>query len=314
MSNEAHLGDIVPPLGDLFPGFYTQGIPVSGGEVELLVREGGEGPPLLLLHGYPQTHVCWHKVAPALAKRFTLVMPDLRGYGGSSIPPLTADGLAYSKRVMAQDVLSLMTELGHDRFAVAGHDRGGRVAYRLALDSPEAVTRIAVLDIVPTFAMWAAMDAGMALKAYHWPFFAQPAPLPERLIGADPDFFIEWTLASWTASKDLIAFDELALAHYRAFFRQPERIAATLADYRAGAGPDREHDAADREAGRKIAAPLLALWGDGGFPARGKSPIDVWRDWAENVEGHALHCGHFLPEEAPDETAAALIDFFGRTA
>lgn len=301
-------------LPDLFPGFSSIDVAVNRGAADLRVRVGGEGPPLLLLHGYPQTHACWHKVAPALAKRFTLVIPDLRGYGESSIPLIAPDSANYSKRVMAQDVASLMDELGYDRFAVAGHDRGGRVAYRLALDRPELVTRIAVLDIVPTWQMWETMGSVMAIKAYHWLFLAQPAPLPETLIGADPKFFIDWTLASWTAAKNLSAFDPEALAHYRAFFRDPVRIAATCADYRAGATIDREHDAADREADRKIKPPLLALWGDGGFPSHGASPLEVWRDWAESVEGRALACGHFLPEEAPDETAAALIDFFGRDA
>ncbi|MDR4307544.1 alpha/beta hydrolase [Chelatococcus sambhunathii] len=308
--SETYLGDVVGPLPDLFPGFDETSVLV--GRAELFVRVGGEGPPVVLLHGYPQTHACWHKVAPALAEKLTLVIPDLRGYGRSSIPPLTPDGLAYSKRAMAEDVAALMAKLGHDRFMVAGHDRGGRVAYRLALDRPELVEKIAVLDIVPTHRMWATMDAGMALKAYHWPFFAQPAPLPERLIGADPVFFIDWTLASWTAAKDLSAFDERALLHYRDFFREPKRIAATLADYRAGATVDREHDQADLDAGRMIVAPLLALWGDGGFPAKGTSPLDVWGQWAESVEGHALPCGHFLPEEAPEETAKALLEFFGR--
>lgn len=297
-------------LPELFPGFSREHVTVADG-VELFARVGGAGPPLLLLHGYPQTHACWSKVAPALAERFKLVAPDLRGYGASSIPP-PCEIEAYSKRVMARDMVSLMAALGHERFAVAGHDRGGRVAYRLALDHPERVARIAVLDIVPTYRMWSGMDAAMAAKAYHWLFFAQPSPLPETLIGADPDFFIEWTLASWTASKTLACFSRGALAHYRAFFRDPQRIAATLADYRAGASLDREHDAADLEAGRRIAAPLLALWGDAGFPAKGASPLDVWRDWAVTAEGRALPCGHFLPEEAPEETAAALLDFFGR--
>ncbi|GBD48447.1 alpha/beta fold hydrolase [Methylopila sp. Yamaguchi] len=296
-------------LADLFPGFAPRWIDVAD-DVRLFARVGGEGPPLLLLHGYPQTHVCWRKVAPLLAERFTVVLPDLRGYGWSSVPPPAPE--SYAKRVMAEDIVNLMRAMGHERFAVAGHDRGGRVGYRLALDHPERVTKLAVLDIVPTERMWAGFGRARALSAYHWAFLAQPAPFPETLIAADPTYFLEWTLASWTAAKTLDAFGCEALNHYRAFFADPGRVAATCADYRAGATLDVAHDEADRAAGRRIAAPVLALWGETGFPGQGGGrPVDVWRDWADDVRGEALACGHFLPEEAPQATAKALLTFFG---
>ncbi|GLK67694.1 alpha/beta fold hydrolase [Hansschlegelia plantiphila] len=295
-------------LPDLFPGFESRLIKV--GEVEIFARIGGEGPPLLLLHGYPQTHVCWHKIAPALSRSFTLILADLRGYGASSAPAPVANGANYAKREMAEDMVGLMRALGQKRFAVAGHDRGGRVAYRMALDHPERVARLAVLDIVPTARMWSGMDSRMAMKAYHWLFLAQPAPLPETLIGRDPDFFIDWTLASWTASNNLEPFDQRALAHYRAFFRQSARIAATCGDYRAGATVDASHDAVDHEAGRRITAPLLALWGAKGFPSEGSGPLEIWRTWGTDVQGRGLPGGHFLPEEVEQETADALLAFF----
>lgn len=295
------------PLPDLFPGFATRR--VSVGDVEIFARIGGEGPPLLLLHGFPQTHACWRHLAPALSRRFTVVLADLRGYGASSAPAPLPFGANYAKREMAEDMVGLMAALGHERFALAGHDRGGRVGYRLALDHPGKLTRLAVLDIVPTHRMWAAMDARMALKAYHWSFLAQPAPLPEKLIGADPDFFLDATLASWTSARSLAPF-EGALDHYRAAFRDPARIAAACGDYRAGAHVDVTHDAVDHAAGRRVEAPLLALWGESGFPGETENPLETWRRWGARVEGRALACGHFLPEEAPEETLRALLAFF----
>ena len=296
-------------LPDLFPGFATRGTPV--GDVEIFARIGGEGPPLLLLHGFPQTHACWRGLAPALAERFTVVLPDLRGYGASSAPEPAPFGANYAKRAMAEDMVGLMTALGHERFGIIGHDRGGRVGYRLGLDHPDKLTRLAVLDIVPTHRMWAAMNARLAVKAYHWSFLAQPAPLPERLIGADPDFFLETTLASWTAGRSLAPF-EGALDHYRAAFRAPARIAAACGDYRAGAHVDVTHDEVDHIAGRRVAAPLLALWGESGFPGETEGPLETWRRWGAEVEGRALKCGHFLPEEAPEETLRELLAFFAR--
>jgi len=298
---------------DLFEGFDTRRIAGSGADI--FCRIGGSGPPLVLVHGYPQTHVEWHRIAPALAERFTLVMPDLRGYGASSIPANDATNAPYSKRAMAADVVAVMRALGFARFAVAGHDRGGRVAYRLALDAPERVTRLAVLDIVPTHEMWTTVDAARAMKVYHWMFLAQPKPLPEMLIGANPRAFIDHTLASWTKARDLSAFAPDALAAYRAFFAEPARLSATCDDYRAGQTIDLALDSADIAAGRKITAPVLALWGAAGIPAEGAAggepwPLQVWRRWAQEVSGEALDAGHFLPEEAPEATAAALSRFF----
>ena len=281
----------------------------AAGEATIFARVGGSGPPLLLLHGYPQSHVMWARVATELAARFTVVAADLRGYGRSSAPE-SQKGERYSKRVMATDVIAAMSVLGHQRFAVAGHDRGGRVAYRLALDHPEKVTKIAVLDIVPTWEMWAGMDAARAMAVYHWMFLAQPEPLPETLINAAAVAYLEAKLASWTGDHSLKSFAPIALEAYRAAFRDPARVHATCEDYRAGATIDRALDDADRGAGRKIAAPLLALWGTKGIPAKGESPLDVWRRWAVDVRGEGIECGHFLPEEAPEATARALSAFF----
>lgn len=290
-----------------FAGFRE--ITVDGEAGDIFARVGGQGPPLLLIHGFPQTHMEWAGLAPDLAERFTVVAMDLRGYGRSAAPA-SVSGALYAKREMARDARALMQALGFSRFRVCGHDRGGRVAYRLALDAPQAVEKIAVLDIVPTAEMWATMDARRAMTTYHWMFLSQPAPLPERLIGDDPVFFLDWTLASWTRARTLSAFPDASLAAYRSALSRPERIHAFCEDYRAGASLDRAHDEADRAAGRMIAAPLLALWGDAGIPGEGRPPLDVWREWADDVRGHAIACGHFLPEEAPRETLAALLDFF----
>jgi haloacetate dehalogenase len=211
---------------------------------------------------------------------------------------------------MAADIVALMERLGYSRFRVAGHDRGGRVAYRLALDHPESVEKLAVLDIVPTGEMWRGMDAARAMSVYHWMFLAQPEPLPETLISRAPREYIDHTLASWTAAKTLDCFETDALASYRAAFADPARIHAMCEDYRAGATIDRELDDADFAAGRKVMPPLLALWGDHGIPATGPSPLDVWRRWARDARGAAITSGHFLPEESPEATAEALMAFF----
>ena len=290
-----------------FDGFEPQEIPA--GEANLFAQVGGSGPPLLLLHGYPQSHVMWARVAGALASRFTVIAADLRGYGASSAPA-SERGERYSKRVMAKDAIALMAALGHERFAVAGHDRGGRVAYRLALDHPDKVTKIAVLDISPTWEMWAGMDAARAMAIYHWMFLAQPAPLPETLISAASQPYLDHTLASWTGEKSLKSFAPEALEAYRAAFRDPARVHAMCEDYRAGATIDRALDEADRAAGRRIAAPLLALWGAKGIPAKGENPLEVWKRWAVHARGAAIDSGHFLPEEAPEATAKALGEFF----
>jgi haloacetate dehalogenase len=282
---------------------------IALGEATIFARFGGSGPPLLLLHGYPQSHLMWARVALALASRFTVVAADLRGYGRSSAPP-SQRGERYSKRVMAKDAVALMSALGFEQFAVAGHDRGGRVAYRLALDHPERVTKIAALDIVPTAEMWAGMDAARAMTVYHWMFLAQPEPMPETLIAGAAEAYLDHTLKSWTGDKSLRSFAPEALAAYRAACRDPARVHAMCEDYRAGATIDRALDEADRAAGRRIEAPLLALWGAQGIPARGESPLEVWRRWASNVSGQGIDCGHFVPEEAPEATAQALAAFF----
>ena len=290
-----------------FDGFAAHEINV--GEATIFARVGGSGPPLLLLHGYPQSHLMWARVAANLAQRFTVVAADLRGYGRSSVPE-SHKGERYSKRVMAKDAIAVMSALGHEQFAIAGHDRGGRVAYRLALDHPDRVTKIAVLDIVPTGEMWAGMDAARALSVYHWMFLAQPEPLPETLINGAPTVYLDAKLGSWVGDHSLKRFTPTALAAYREAFQDPARVHATCEDYRAGATIDRALDEADRAAGRKIAAPLLALWGSRGIPAKGESPLEVWRRWAADVRGQGIECGHFLPEEAPEETAKAMLDFF----
>lgn len=294
-------------LPDLFPGFAERRIKTDGAEI--FVRVGGSGPPLLLLHGYPQTHVCWHKVAPELARKFALVIPDLRGYGHSSVPETDAKHLAYSKRTMAADCVAVMRALGHERFMVASHDRGARVGYRLALDHPEAVTRLVTLDIVPTWAAWDDMRRSTALARFHWALLAQPHPFPETLIGGNPMYFLEHMLSAWTGAKSLAAFSPEAMQHYRASFSQPARIHASCEDYRAGATCDVEFDDADRTAGRKIACPTLALWGQERENAFFTGPLDVWRQWCTDVGGQGVVSGHFLPEEKPAETLAHMLPF-----
>jgi len=289
----------------LFEGFTARR--VSTGEGELFARIGGAGPPLLLLHGYPQTHVAWHRVAPVLARQFTLVVPDLRGYGQSRGPAPDTEHRRYSKRAMAQDMAALMTTLGYERFRLAGHDRGARVGYRLCLDHPGRVERFAAIDIIPTLDMWDGMTADKALASYHWSFLAVPAPVPERLIGADPEFYIGHLLERWAGRRD--ALDPAAVAAYLAQFRDPAVIAASCADYRAGATVDRADDAEDRRRGNKIACPVLVLWGRGYLSSKTGSPLAVWRNWADDAREVALDCGHFVAEEKPAECAAALASF-----
>jgi len=264
----------------------------------------------LLLHGYSETHVMWHRVAPALAQRYSLVIPDLPGYGWSAAPEADHTHAPYDKRSMAKAMIELMEKLGHVHFRLAGHDRGGRVAYRLALDHPGRVERMATLDIVPTYDMWHGMDRDLAMKVWHWPFLAQPAPLPEMLISKAPVEYLEWKMASWTKAKNLSAFDRSALDHYRAAFSDPLRIHAHCEDYRAGRYADLEHDEADRAAGKTIACPLLALWGSAGIANETSGPLKIWRQWAPRATGQPVGSGHFLTEENPDATGKALLDFF----
>jgi haloacetate dehalogenase len=295
-------------LADLYPHFASKWIDTSIGKI--FARTGGHGPPLLLLHGYAQTHVMWHKAAPALAEHFTLVIADLPGYGWSVAPSAQPDHAPYTKRAMATVMIEIMDKLGHAHFSLAGHDRGGRVAYRLALDHPGRIERLAVLDIVPTYAMWHGIDARLAYRIWHWTFLALPYPFPEETIGNDPIGFFDWKTAAGTKPKDLSPFDPRALAHYHAFFKDPHRIHATCEDYRAGRTTDLSLDEADRAAGRKIQCPLLAIWGESGIPSETNSPLDTWREWANDVRGFPIDCGHYLPEENPQATAQALIDFF----
>lgn len=276
----------------------------------IAVREIGSGPPLVLLHGFPQNHRCWLPVVPVLAATRRCILPDLRGYGDSDAPADDADHTVYSKRRMARDLVAVLDALGLDRADVAGHDRGARVAYRFALDHPDRLNRLAILEVIPTVAFWDAWSADLAQKAYHWNMLAQPAPFPERLIGADPAFWLDWTLSAWTLTRSLAPFDAEAMTSYRAQAADPERLTAMCADYRAGFHTDRGIDAADRAAGRKIAAPMLFLWAQHGFPASTGDPAAIWRDWADRVIDSPVPSGHFAMEEAPQKVAAALDAFF----
>lgn len=299
-------------MSDLFPNTHEHR--ANTGDAEIFARIGGSGPPLLLLHGYPQTHSMWHRVAPKLMETHTCVMADLRGYGFSSCPANSADNRPYSKRVMAEDMIALMKGLGHERFAIVGHDRGARVAYRLALDHPETVTRLALLDIMSTYDMWNNFSVALAMKTYHWLFLAQPNPLPEMLIEPAPIGFLDYTMARWTKSKDLSAFDPRALAEYRLHFATPEHVHATCNDYRAGQTCDLADDEADLAQARKILCPLLVLWGDTGIPATVSDLGAVWSRWAKTMTTGVVPGGHFLPEENPQDTLDLLLPFLTGTS
>jgi haloacetate dehalogenase len=296
-------------LPDLFPGFETRRFRTSGAEI--FARIGGDGPPVLMLHGYPQTHVIWHRIASRLAQKYKLIICDLRGYGQSSIPADTPDHSSYSKRTMAQDFVEIADQLGHEKLLICSHDRGARVGYRFALDHPGRVEKLVMLDIVPTHAMWHRLTRDLALKAFHWSFMAQPAPWPEQMIGADPLGWMDNKLSQWGGTGDLSVFAPEALAHYRSFFSEPARLHATCEDYRAGATYDLAADEADYDAGRKIACPTAVFWGDKGIPSNTSGPLDIWHEWCTDVTGHAIASGHFLPEENPDATVAAIEQFFG---
>jgi haloacetate dehalogenase len=292
----------------LFEHFHVADVPTPRGHVH--VRIGGAGPPLLLLHGFPETHLMWHAVAPILSDRFTVIAVDLPGYGESFHPPVTEDHGAHSKRGLGADLLAAMSKLGHETFAVAGHDRGGRAAYRMALDEPSSVSRLAVLDIVPTGEIWSRADARFAIGYWHWSFLAQPPPLPERLILGDPDAF--WLAAQRLGLKADERYPPQVLGAYRAQFAKPETVEAMCEDYRAGATIDRQLDDADRGR-RTIACPVLALWGaDGALPHFYDDPLELWRSYAPHIRGHPIHgASHFLVEDAPEEVAAELLEFFG---
>ena len=288
----------------MFEGFERQRVATNGATINLVL--GGSGPPLLLLHGYPQTHVMWHKIAPRLAEDFTVVISDLRGYGDSDKPESDDRHEAYSKRAMAQDQVEAMAALGFDEFRVAGHDRGGRVTHRMAIDHPNRIIQAAVLDIAPTHKVFAETNQAMATAYYHWFFLIQPFDLPERLIGNDAEYYLRRKLGHW--GRDIDAFTPEAISEYLRCFSDPATIHASCEDYRAGASIDLEHDEADMAT--KVACPLLVLWGSKGFLEQAYDVLAVWRERAVDVRGHSLECGHFLPEERPDETVAALLDFF----
>lgn len=297
----------MPDLADLFPGFASRTVATEAGRI--FARVGGSGPPLALLHGFPQTMAMWHRLAPTLAQAFTVVAIDLRGYGWSAAPRSTA-GAGYAKRLMAADIVAVMDELGHARFALAGHDRGARVGYRLALDQPGRLTALALLDIVPTAEVWRQMEAGSP-QAPHWRTLAAPAPQPETEIAANPDDFFEGLMRRWAKAASLSALDPRALAHYRAAWGDPSRVHAMCEDYRAGATLDRAADETDLAAGRTIDCPVhvlastSSLQKDGGEPA-----LETWRrTFAPHATGIVLDCGHFIAEEAPAEAEASLMPF-----
>jgi len=296
----------------VFEGFSTTRVDTGGdngsdsGGATINAVHGGSGPPVLLLHGFPQTHAMWHEVAPELARDHTVVAPDLRGYGDSSRPPEGDDHGGYSFRSMAADQVAVMRSLGHERFAVVGHDRGARVAHRMTLDHPEVVTRLAVLDIVPTLHVYEHVDKALATAYYHWFFFIQPAPLPERLIDGDPIGYLHALLGGW--GSGLSVFAPEALAEYERCFADADARHAMLEDYRAGASIDLEHDRADVD--RKVEVPTLVVWGENGVVGRRpENPLDVWRERASDVRGTAVDAGHFLVEERPTETLDLLAGF-----
>ncbi|MBZ9882912.1 alpha/beta hydrolase [Mesorhizobium sp. CA10] len=294
----------------MFADFDT--LEIDTGEARIFVRHGGSGPGLLLLHGFPETHAMWRDVAPSLARDFSVVCADLRGYGQSSCPPSAADHAPYGKRAMAADMAALMGDLGFQRFLVAGHDRGGRVAYRLALDHPDRVEKLAVLDIVPTAEVWDRADARMALGFWPWSLLAQPEPLPETILAATAEAIVDNALSGWGSTAD--AFPPGVRQAYVDALRDPAHIHAICEEYRAAASLDRLHDHADREAGRRISCPVLALWSEHGALADWyrdeDGPLGIWRNWADDASGGAMPGGHFFPEESPIETAATLDAFF----
>jgi len=292
----------------MFDGFAAHDLPTERGVIHAMV--GGDGPPLLLLHGYPQSHLMWHAAAPILAEQFTVVAADLSGYGDSLRPAPTSDHAPHSKRALALDQVQAMASLGYHHFAIAGHDRGGRVAYRMALDHPERVRALAVLDIVPTAEVWARADDKLALVYWHWGFLAQAAPLPERLIAGDPDAYFDYHLQMIGLGTDAELYPDEVMTAYRRQLNDVTAVNAICEDYRAGATIDRELDEADR--GRHITCPVLCLWGArGALPFLYGDVLTVWRPWAPDVSGRAVDASHFLVEDQPQEVAAELAAFFG---
>jgi haloacetate dehalogenase len=297
--------DPAPDL-PLFPGFTARDIATDEG-VHIHTLSGGEGPPLLLLHGHPQTHALWHRVAPALARHFTLVLADLRGYGDSAKPQGDADHANYSKRVMARDMLRVMQAYGHAKFSVLAHDRGARVAHRLAADHGDAVQRMVLLDIAPTLAMYEQTGEAFARAYWHWFFLIQPAPMPERFIAADPAVYLKEVMGRRSAG--LAPFDPRALAAYTRALLAPGTAHGMCEDYRAAADIDLDHDRADRDAGRRLALPLMVLWGVDGVVHRCFKPLEEWQRVAADVRGETLPCGHYVAEEAPEALLAKALPF-----
>lgn len=287
---------------DFFPGFAS--LDVEAGDVSFRGRIGGSGSPVMLLHGYPQTHVAWRLIAPTLARSHTVIVPDLPGYGDSRT---RNDQPRWTKRRVASALVELMGRLGHERFAVVGHDRGARAGYRLALDHPQCVAAYASLTVIPTLDAFASIDKRFALNAWHWFFLAQPGDLPERMLAADPDAYLDTALAKMAGGLERI--DPLALDAYRTAFRSPHVRHAMCEDYRAAASEDLEHDASDAAAGRRLACPVLVLWSESEQKARSILPLDTWSRWAANVTGKGLPGGHLLPEDAPGEVLTSLQDF-----
>lgn len=279
--------------------------------INLAYRRMGSGHPLILLHGFPQNHRCWEKVAPDFAQHFDVILPDLRGYGDSDAPfDDSADHATYSKRVMAQDIVGLMDGLGIETAYILGHDRGARVAYRFALDHPERVTKLGIIEIVPTADFWRSWNAELAMKAYHWTFLAQPYPLPEQMIGADPKAYMSGILNKWTHTQEDSIFSGQAMSSYLEQCENPARIHAMCADYRAGWSFDRAADEKDRSTGRTIDCPVFFLWGEHGFPAQTEKPAQLWAPWAPNSADASCNSGHFVMEENPDAVTASFLPFF----
>lgn len=294
------------PIEDLFPGFSKGTVQVNGVEIPYLTA--GTGLPLLLLHGFPQNKAIWHRVATALTRRFTVVIADLRGYGDASKPEGSPDHSTYSKREMALDQLELMRSLGHGAFSVVGHDRGARVAHRLATEHANAVSKLMMLDICPTLAMYEQSSMAFAAAYWHWYFLIQPAPLPERLISADPIFFLTQFIGNRSAG--LAPFAPEAWLEYVRCIRDPACVHAMCEDYRAAATIDLAHERADRAAGRKLMCPIRVLWGKQGVVERCFKPLEEWRKVADIVSGRALECGHYLPEEVPAVLIEEIETFF----
>jgi haloacetate dehalogenase len=292
-------------MNPLFPGFESELIEVNG--VKIMARKGGSGRPLLLLHGHPQTHAIWHRVAQQLAKSHTVVMTDLRGYGDSSKPQGSHDHLNYSKRVMALDQIEVMRHFGFAEFDVLAHDRGARVAHRLALDHPKAVKRLVLLDIAPTLAMYEKTSNQFARSYWHWFFLIQPAPMPERLIEADPSAYVRDVLGRRSAG--LAPFDARALAEYVRCIELPGAAHGLCEDYRASASIDLIHDQLDIDTKNFLHQPLLVLWGEQGVVNQCFEPLNEWSKLAVNVKGHALPCGHYIPEEAPELMLSQVQSF-----